>query len=55
MLGTPLGSKGPLNWGVHSKALTGLLRSRGLQQFRTKTGRQLFQLSYHYIVREACH
>ncbi|KAJ5190996.1 uncharacterized protein N7498_009981 [Penicillium cinerascens] len=38
-----------MNWGVHSKALTELLRSRGQQQFRTKTGRQLFQLSYHYI------
>lgn len=55
MLGTSSSSKGNLNWGVHSRALTELLRSRGQQQFRTKTGRQLFQLSYHNIVREACH
>ncbi|KAJ5133877.1 hypothetical protein N7448_001103 [Penicillium atrosanguineum] len=49
MLGTSPDGKGPLDWSVHSRALTGLIRSRGKEQFKTKTGRQLFQLSYHYI------
>jgi hypothetical protein len=50
ILGTPPGAKGPLNFGVHSRALTGLMRSRGKEQFKTRTGRQLFQLCYHYVV-----
>lgn len=50
MLGTPPGGTGPLNFGVHSRALTGLMRSRGKEQFKTRTGRQLFQLCYHYVV-----
>lgn len=42
--------RGPLNWNVHSKALVSLLRFRGSRQFDTKTGCQLFQLAYHYVV-----
>lgn len=41
---------GPVNYDIHSKALVGLLRIRGRQQFRSKTGCQVFQLAYHTIV-----
>ncbi|KAJ5376955.1 hypothetical protein N7509_013841 [Penicillium cosmopolitanum] len=49
VLGTPNSSDGPVNWDIHSRALAALLRSRGRKQFKTKTGRQLFQLAYNYI------
>ncbi|KAJ5697119.1 hypothetical protein N7488_010803 [Penicillium malachiteum] len=42
-------SEGPLNWDIHSRALGQLLKLRGSQQFKTKTGCQLFQLTYHNI------
>lgn len=44
--------RGPVNWYIHSTALVAILRSRGAQQFQTKTGCQLFQLAYHYVVSE---
>ncbi|KAL4791936.1 hypothetical protein BDV19DRAFT_369391 [Aspergillus venezuelensis] len=51
MLGTPWNAPGPgpKNWAAHSIALTGLLRARGHEQFRTRIGCQLFQLCYHHI------
>ncbi|KAL3458718.1 hypothetical protein BJX64DRAFT_291871 [Aspergillus heterothallicus] len=51
MLGTPSDAPGPgpSNWAAHSMALTGLLRARGHEQFRTRLGCQLFQLCYHHI------
>jgi hypothetical protein len=44
---------GPITWDIHSRAMTGLLRLRGRQQFRSKQGCQIFQLAYHTIVRQS--
>ena len=53
MLGDPFSesNEGLVNWDIHARALGKLLQLRGIGQFDSKIVCQLFQLSYHNIVR----